>query len=186
MKEFIAYILQFDNLNPQQMELISKKAHELELRKDDYFAEAGKVLKQVGFIIEGVLRICYYNNKGEEITRYFMDENHLLFNPYNSEPFAEYVQAATDCRLLVFSNKDWEETSNTIVGWDNIIQKIIQKTLVEKLERRSPLVEQDATTRYLMFMEKFPTLANRIPLFYIASYLGITQSSLSRIRKNIR
>lgn len=143
MKEFIAYILQFGNLNPQQIELISKKANELELRKDDYFAEAGKVLRQVGFIIEGVLRICYYNNKGEEITRYFMNEDHLLFNPNNNEPFSEYVQAATDCRLVVFSNKDWEEISNTIVGWDNIIQKIIQKTLVEKLERRSPLVEQD-------------------------------------------
>jgi len=47
-------------------------------------------------------------------------------------------------------------------------------------------VEQDATTRYLEFLENFPTLVNRIPLSYIASYLGITQPTLSRIRKNIR
>jgi hypothetical protein len=48
------------------------------------------------------------------------------------------------------------------------------------------LVSQDAATRYLEFIEKFPTLLNRVPQSYIASYLGITQSSLSRIRKNIR
>jgi CRP-like cAMP-binding protein len=185
MKEFIEYLLQFGNLNQQQIDLITKKAFETELRKDEYFVEAGQILKQVAFTIDGVLRICYYNKKGEEITRYFLDENHLIFN-FKEEPFTEYVQAATNCKLLLFSNRDWKEIANTIVGWEAIFQKIITKTLAEKLERRSPLVEQDATTRYLMFIEKFPNLANRIPLSYIASYLGMTASSLSRIRKNIR
>ncbi len=186
MEEFIEYILQFGNLNKQQIELLTKKATESELHKDEYFAEAGKVFKQVAFVIEGIFRLCYYNNKGEEITRYFIDENHLVFNPRNDEIFTEYIQAATDCRLLVFSNQDWKDISNTIVGWDAIIQKLVTITLTEKLQRRSPLVEQDATTRYLIFMEKFPTLVNRVPLAYIASYLGVTPSSLSRIRKNIR
>jgi len=185
MKEFIEYILQVGNLNQRQIDFISKKATETELRRYEYFAEAGKVMKQVGFIVEGVFRICYYNNKGEEITRYFFDESHLLFN-VNNEPFTEYIQAATDCKLIVFSNQNWKEISDTIVGWEGIIQKIIQKTLAEKLERRSPLVSQGATARYLDFIEKYPTLANRIPLSYIASYLGVTQQSLSRIRKNIR
>lgn len=187
MKEFIDYILQFGNLNQQQIDLISKKGKVLALRKDEYFAEAGKPLKQVGFVVEGVFRICYYNNKGEEITRYFIEENQLIFNPYNNdEPFTEYIQAATDCQLMVFSKPAWKEISDTIVGWEAILQKIITKALARKLQRRSPLVEQDATTRYLEFIEKFPTLVNRVPLSYIASYLGITQSSLSRIRKDIR
>jgi len=54
------------------------------------------------------------------------------------------------------------------------------------MERISPLITEDATTRYLTFLEKYPQLANRVPLAYVASYLGITQSSLSRIRKKIR
>ena len=78
MKEFIEYILQFGNLNQQQIDLITNKATELELRKDDYYWEAGKTVKQVGFLTDGVLRVYYYNNKGEEITRYFIDENHLI------------------------------------------------------------------------------------------------------------
>jgi hypothetical protein len=48
------------------------------------------------------------------------------------------------------------------------------------------LVSEDATTRYLLFLKKFPALANRVPLAYIASYLGITQQSFSRIRRNIQ
>lgn len=187
MGKFIEYILQFGNLNKQQIELITNKATETELRKDEYLAEAGKIFSQIAFILEGILRICYYNNKGEEITKYFGDENHLFANPYNViEPMPEYIQAVTDCKLLVFSRKDWDELSNAIVCWNGIVNKIFLKTLMEKMDRRSALVSEDATTRYLMFLEKFPTLANRVPLSYIASYLGITQSSLSRIRKNIR
>ena len=99
---------------------------------------------------------------------------------------SEYLQAITDTELVVFSKKDWKEIADTIIGWENIIQKITAKQHRQKLKRRSPLIDQDATTRYLEFIENFPNLVNRVPLSYIASYLGITQSSLSRIRKNIR
>jgi CRP-like cAMP-binding protein len=99
---------------------------------------------------------------------------------------SEYLSAITDCKLVVFSKQNWKDLSATIIGWDSIIQKIITKHHGEKIARRSELVSQDGTERYLDFIEKFPTLVNRVPLSYIASYLGITQSSLSRIRKNIR
>ncbi|TDX02149.1 Crp/Fnr family transcriptional regulator [Dinghuibacter silviterrae] len=180
MNEFIHFLLQFAHLNEQQINLISKKGRETILPKEEYFVEAGKVFRQVGFIIEGIIRICYYNNKGEEITKIFIEENHLLIN-LNNAPSTEYIQAATDCRMLVLSNEDWKE----IAGWEDITQKIQMKSLNEKLTRVTPLVAQDAQTRYLEFMDKYPTLANRIPLSYIASYLGITQSTLSRIRKKI-
>jgi CRP-like cAMP-binding protein len=188
MEKFIEYILQFGNLNKQQIDLITSKSTELELRKDEFYWEAGKNVKLIGFIIEGVLRIYYYTNNGEENTRYFIDENHLILDGPTSEGNyipSEYLQAITDCKLVVFSKKNWIEISETIVGWDNIIQKIMAKHHREKIERRSELVSQDATSRYLDFIEKFPTLVNRVPLSFIASYLGITQSSLSRIRKNI-
>ena len=189
MKDFIEYILQFGNLNQQQLDLISKKATELTLRKDEYFSEAGKIAQQVGFVLDGVIRVCYYNNKGEEITKYFIDENNLVVDleSFDNEICSNaYVQAITDCKLLVFSKQDWRELLDTIVGWDAIVHKIISKALRQKVERRSPLVSEDATTRYLMFLKIYPNLINRIPLSYVASYLGITQSSLSRIRKNIR
>jgi CRP-like cAMP-binding protein len=187
--KFIEYALQFGNLNKQQIDLIKSKASEIELHKDAYYWEAGKTVKQIGFLTDGVIRVFYYNNKGEEITRYFIDENHLILSGNTvDEVFtpSEYLSAITDCKLVVFSKQNWKDISETIIGWDSIIQKIITKHHSEKMARRSELVSQDATTRYLDFMEKFPTLVNRVPLSFIASYLGITQSSLSRIRKNIR
>lgn len=189
MEKFIDYILQFGNLNKQQIELIKSKASETELHKDDYYWEAGKTVKQIGFLTDGVLRVYYYNNKGEEITRYFIDENHLILSGNTIDEMytpSEYLSAITDCKLVVFSKQDWKEISETIIGWDTILQKIVSKYHSEKIVRRSELISQDATERYLDFMQKFPTLVNRVPLSYIASYLGITQSSLSRIRKNIR
>lgn len=189
MKEFIEYILQFGDLNKQQIDLIISKSKIVELQKNAYLSEAGKIPRYVGFVLEGVFRFCYYNNKGEEITHYFIYENSFVadYQRFEAQAVAsEYVQAVTDCKLLVFSKKAWDEISNTILNWDVISAKIEKKCLIDSIEKRSPLVSEDATTRYLSFIEKFPNLVNRIPLSFVASYLGVTQQSLSRIRKNIR
>lgn len=189
MDKFIEYILQFGNLNKQQIDLIRSKGTEIDLSRDEYYWEAGKTVKQIGFLTNGVIRVYYYNNKGEEITRYFIDENHLILSGNTIDEVytpSEYLSAITDCNLVVFTRKDWREILDTIIGWDSIVQKIITKHHNEKIARRSELVSQDGAERYLDFIQKFPTLVNRVPLSYIASYLGITQSSLSRIRKNVR
>jgi len=189
MKELFDFILRFGNLNQQQMDFIASKATELTIPKEEYFSEAGKISRQVAFVVEGIMRVCYYDNKGEEITKYFIEENNLVVDleSFDNEiPSSSYVQAVTDCNLIVFQRKDWLELLQTIVGWEAIVHKIISRALLQKVERRSPLVSEDATTRYLKFLEIYPTVVNRIPLSYIASYLGVTQSSLSRIRKNIK
>ena len=187
MEQLIKYILQFGNLNKQQIELIRKNVTETEIKKDDYFSEAGRIPKQVGFIVKGVVRGFYYNNKAEEITRCFIGENSLMVDYINFEAntsSSEYLQACTDCSLLVFSKEHWEALSHTIVGWDHLKGKMIHSCMHYK-SRQSPVISQDATTRYLEFMKTHPSLINRIPLAYIASYLGVKQQSLSRIRKNI-
>ena len=78
-----------------------------------------------------------------------------------------------------------ENLSRTIIIWDNIISKITAKAMADKVKRVSLMMPQDATTRYEFFLDNFPNLANRIPLQYIASYIGVTKSSLSRLRREI-
>lgn len=188
MKEFIEYILQHGDLNKQQLEFITTRMIEVNLQKDQYFSEAGKIPKQVGFVVEGVIRGCYYNNQGEEITRCFISENSLVVDYFNFEASTaspEYLEAETNCKLIVFSKQDWEDLSETIIGWDTIKNKMVQKCLFQK-SRKGPVISQDATTRYLEFLKNYPLLINRVSLAHIASYLGVTQQSLSRIRKNIR
>lgn len=187
MEELIAYILQFGHLNSQQIELVGSKASVLELRKDAYFSEAGKIPRQVGFVVQGVMRGCYYNKQGEEITRCFISDNSLVVDYVHFEAnttTAEYLQACTDCTLMVFSKQDWDSLSRIMIGWDQIKHKMVQLCMYEK-SRNAPVISQNATARYLAFMETHPNLINRIPLAYIASYLGVTQQSLSRIRKNL-
>ena len=188
MEELIEYILQFGNLNTQQINLIKSKVTERALLKDDYFSEAGKIPKEVAFVVEGVFRACYYDREGEEVTRGFLCENSLMSDYMNFESnstSAEYFQACTDAKIIIFSKQNWEELSEIIVGWDAIKGKMIQSCMFQK-NRKNPVVSQNATTRYLEFLENFPNLINRVPLSYIASYLGVTQPSLSRVRKNIR
>lgn len=189
MESFVNYILQFGNLNKQQLDLILGKAKTLELQKEDYFSEAGKIPRYVGFLLKGVVRFCYYNNKGEDITHSFVEENNFVSDQQRFETqiiSSEYIQAETGCELLVFSKKDWDEIGNTIVSWKDIENLILKNCLLKAIERRSPLVSEDATNRYRLFNEHFPGLVNRVPLSHVASYLGITQQSLSRIRRNVR
>ena len=137
MEKFIDYVLQFGNLNKQQIDLITSKATELELRKDDYYWEVGKTVKQIGFLTDGVIRVYYYDSKGIEYTRYFIDENLLILDGPNSDGDytpSEYLQAVTDCKLTVFSKKDRKEISDTIIGWEKIIQKINNKQHTEKTD----------------------------------------------------
>lgn len=77
MDEFLAYLLQFGSLNQRQLDLIASKATDLLLPKDAYLLEAGQAARQVAFVLEGVIRICYYDNKGNEITRNFIEEHRL-------------------------------------------------------------------------------------------------------------
>jgi CRP-like cAMP-binding protein len=188
MNALINYLLLFGDLNKRQIEFVLSKCVEHSIKKDEFYQEAGKTPKQFAFLTDGVFRISYYNNKGDEVTKYFLDENHFVvdLDSYNqNRPSPEYIQAVTDCTYITLSKEAMKDLSTTIMTWDEIMNKIISKALTEKVGKISIMMAEDATERYLNFFTRFPKLANRIPLSYLASYLGITQSSLSRIRRSI-
>jgi len=188
MNELINYLLLFGHLNEQQIEFVLSKCTEHQINKDEFYQEAGKTPKQFAFLTDGVFRISYYNNKGDEVTKYFLDENHFVvdLDSYNqNKPSPEYIQAVTDCTYITLSREAMKDLSMTIAAWDEIMNKIIAKALTEKVSKISMMMAEDAKERYLNFFTRFPKLANRIPLSHLASYLGITQSSLSRIRRTI-
>jgi CRP-like cAMP-binding protein len=189
MDEMINFLLQFGHLNQQQINLIKSRLTEMHIKKGDYFSEAARVAQQVGFITEGIMRVCYYNNKGEDITRCFIMQNSFVVDMnsfYNQINTAEYVEAVTDCRLFVLERKDFNELASIIIPWSEIFAKITSSALMRKVQAAKVMISQDGTERYLDFLKDFPGVANRAPLSTLASYLGVTQSSLSRIRKNIQ
>lgn len=182
------FLLQFAHFTPQQLALISSKAVERHYPTGAYFSEAGRVAKEIGFIVEGIFRVCYFDKDGAEITKYFLEEHWFVvdLSSYQYQlPATEYVQAVTPATMLVFAARDWQALGHTIVGWPAMERNITTRALLEKVNRLSPLGHEDAATKYQTFLEKFPGLANRVPLHYLASYLGITPQSLSRVRKHL-
>lgn len=185
-QQFIDYLQQFGSLNHQQIELINANVVVKIYPAGEYFLKANEFSREIGFILEGVFRVCYYDKDGNEITRYFLDENHFIadVNSYNSGiPSVEYIQSVVDSKVLVLTKAAMQTLSETIIVWDAIVSKITAKALTQKVRRVSLMMPQDATERYVFFLDNFPNLVNRVPLNYIASYIGITKSSLSRLRR---
>ncbi|WP_420150827.1 Crp/Fnr family transcriptional regulator [Spirosoma sp.] len=188
MDELFTYLRQFGYLDSRQQELIAAKAKRRTIAKGAYFAEAGKISTQIGYVTDGIFRVCYYDKLGDSFTRYFIYENRFIvdMNSFRDEiPSAEYIEAITDCQILTFSKDDFTQLSALIPEWHDIFVKITAYVLENKLKFTSNMLVQDAQKRYLNFLDHYPGLANRVPLNMLASYLGITPSSLSRIRKNI-
>lgn len=188
MEDLISYLLRFGNFNSHQIDLVKELVQPRKLKKGAYFSEAGKMAQEIAFIDNGIFRVCYYDKDGQEITKYFVEEKHFAvdINSYqNNIPSSEYIQAITDMELLIFDKESMLELSQTILIWDQVVDKIVSKAMIEKFNKTSLMMAEDATTRYLNFQNRFPSLIHRIPLHYLASYIGVTKHTLSRIRKEI-
>lgn len=188
MEDLIAYLRQFGHLSETDGERIRNLATVKSYPKGSYFAEAGKISRHIGYVTDGVFRVCYYDKTGDSYTRYFVYENRFVvdINSFRDEtPSAEYIEAITDCQVILFSKEGFTELSSTIPGWHDLFHKITYYVLENKLKMTGNMLVQDAQTRYLTFLEHYPGLANRVPQAMLASFLGITPSSLSRIRRNI-
>ncbi len=182
------YFDQFASLKESEWELIANSLEVHDLKKGEYFLYYNKVNKKLGWIIEGVCRYCYVNDKGDEITKYFVNENQFMcaiesFN--NQSPSTEAIQALTDIKFYTLSYEKYQILLNAIPIWSKLVNEIVTQKFIEKLNLLSPMIVLDAKTRYEQFMAANPTVINRISLGYVASYLGITQQSLSRLRRQL-
>lgn len=185
---FFKTIEKFGRFTNSEKEFISNSFNTVSLKKGSHYLENGKVCSSIGFVIRGILRIYYTNPDGEEITRYFVKENQFAVNleSFNQRLASkENIQAVTPCLLISITYNDFEKLKTRITGWEKITQKVIESSLLEKLRLRNPMIIENAKTRYENFMKEQSEIAQRVPLIYIASYLGITPQSLSRIRKSI-
>ncbi|MGD1839702.1 MAG: Crp/Fnr family transcriptional regulator [Thermonemataceae bacterium] len=184
----IDYLLTYNHLTGQQISLIESMVEIVHLQKGEYFSEAGKIVRHFAIVKDGILRVCYYDKQGNEVTRYFIEENSLAvdLNSFNYQiPSSEYVEAVIPTELYVFSKTSLAKLTETILVWENIQNKIVNTALLEKVNRISPMMAEDSKTRYLEFHNRYPKLVNRIPLNYLASYIGVTKHTLSRIRKEL-
>ncbi len=160
------------------------------LKKRAHFAREGKVCDQIAFILDGSVRY-YYIKDGEEITSYFSFE-HEFTSSYNSfltrQPANNYIQALEDTQLLTLDYEDVQKMyADPILAYkmERFGRLIAEFYLICYDERVTSFVTQSPEERYLKLLENGREILQRIPQHYIATFLGITPVSLSRIRRRM-
>ncbi|MEY8759488.1 Crp/Fnr family transcriptional regulator [Chryseobacterium tongliaoense] len=156
------------------------------LRKNDYFVQEGEWCKEIAFIESGIFRSYYISNEGKDITYCFRFPNELIAS-YSSfisgKASVENMQAISEASLLVLKKNKIEELVNKNANWILFLKLIAEQEYLELEKRFFQLQRDSATERYDFLLKNQPGYVREIPLQYLASYLGITQRHLSRIRK---
>ncbi|MES2275143.1 MAG: Crp/Fnr family transcriptional regulator [Bacteroidota bacterium] len=149
----------------------------------------GGICRERYFICRGILRIMVNTEDGRQVTHYFLKENQFctILNSFNEQvPTGELIQAACDAEVLVTTRDRLLALYDQVPYLKALMDQIIQQALLDKIRIRNAYLGHDATAQYKLFLIQQPDIATRVPISDIASYLGITPQSLSRIRKNIR
>ena len=164
---------------------ISQVFKSIELKKGDYLVLKGQVCSQAVFIEKGVMRNFYLDREGNDITTYLVCEgwfNTSYTSFLEQVPSIESIQAVSDCQLKAIDFETFSLLKANSKNFSEMTDKLIIRGLECKDERLQAYQTRNAVTRYRELLEKQPSIIQHTPLQYVASYLGISRETLSRIR----
>lgn len=162
--------------------------HVRELAEDEHWIRAGDVTKQMCFIVSGLLRIYYIDQAGNEVNQHFYQAEEVLAPisvMMNNEPCQYYVQALEDSVVLLADSEELFKLGNENIEWLRLENNIVKTVFLKTAKREAKLLLCNGEQRYKWFLKEYAELAARLPQYHIASFLGITPVSLSRLRKKI-
>lgn len=184
MTELEHYIHQYFGLEAQNMKSIACFFKEQTLQKDVYFVKEGEHCKKMSFVRSGFLRVFRYAD-GKDVTQWissagdFITElSGLIFK----QKSRWNIQAMTDCELYTIYEDDYDQLSTRIPSWDRLEKLFLAKCFITLEERVFSFLSMTAEERYLILFNHNSALFNQVPLHQIASMLGMTAETLSRIR----
>jgi len=187
--KFIGFLRLFKDIPDADAAVIRNEISTREAKEGTVLFVKGAVCREMYFICQGVLRVVSANEKGNPVTHFFLKENQFcsILNSFNNGVTAtESIEAACDVELIVLKRQKLDKLFERLPYLKELITGITTQALLEKIRVRNAYLGEDASTRYRNFLMIQPEIAMRVSLADIASYLGVTQQSLSRIRKNIR
>lgn len=156
--------------------------------KGDILIEAGKICNWMAFVNSGVLRNFYISSKDEEVTYCLTFPNKVIsaFSSFMTQRVTfENIHALTNVELLVIRHKKYYELMNSSENWLKFSRFIAEQSYIEMENRLLALQMESAKKRYEDLLKFNPDYLQIVPLKHLASYLGITQRHLSRLRKEI-
>ena len=155
--------------------------------KNDYILTEGKICRHLYFLQQGALR-GYYNLDGKDITHWFAFENDFVTSFHSfitQQPAIENIQLLSGSILWAISKEDLNILLNQHQEIERLLRIAYEKYYIRLEERFVNAQFKTATERYQNLMLQRPHILERVPLGYIASYLGISGETLSRIRSRI-
>lgn len=156
--------------------------------KNAYFIQEGEKCREVAFIQSGIFRSFYLSDEGKDMTYCFRFPNTMMaaYSSFISGCLSkESMQAITDAELLVLKKEKMDALVQDNLNWTKFLKIIAEQEYLELENRFFQLQRDSAAQRYRTLLKNYPDYIQKIPLQYLASYLGITQRHLSRIRKEI-
>lgn len=175
-------------LTPEEEAFIKQFLTPKKLRKKQYLLQEGDVCKAIAFVEKGALRSYTVDDTGTEHIMQFAVEGWVISDLYSfltGEPATYNIDAIEDAELILISKSAHEELLKTSVKYQTFNRELITGAYIGLQKRLNSIISFTLEERYEGFMAKYPHIAQRVPQHMIASYLGLTPETLSRVRRRI-
>jgi len=181
------YLSEKGNLTNDELRLVEEVTMPKKIRKHQYLLQEGDVSNYIGFVVKGCFRLYSVGKNGEEHIMRFAIENWWIsdFDSFQSGLPSKYnIDALEDGELLMIRKEKWAALIETIPNFKKLIDKLTAKNYEVHQNRILSNISETAAEKYDNFMRTYPMIYDRIPLHMIASYLGLSRETLSRVRQN--
>jgi CRP-like cAMP-binding protein len=178
------YFKKFNLLSKEAENAIAEISTVINIKKNTDLQPIGHTCKTIYFINKGIARIYYYKD-GIDITESFAFENNSIARVeslFTGKPSRKAIQILDDAEIIAINSMQLFKLYDTFPEIERLMRKIFETAYVDTVNRIEGIQFHSAEERYNALINEVPDVLKRIPLKYVASYLGITQVSLSRIR----
>src|SRR5688572_16815908 len=186
MTALFQYFKKFNPLSKEAEQAISEISSIITIKKNKDLQPIGHTCKTIYFIKKGVARINYFKD-GIDITEQFFFENSIIARVeslFTGKPSRKAIQILEDAEIIAINANRLFKFYDTFPEIERLFRKIFEAAYVETVNRIEGIQFHSAEERYNALLSEDPNVLMRVPLKHVASYLGITQVSLSRIRGN--
>lgn len=165
--------------------MINESLHKtITVKNGEFFIKLGSPCKTIGQLLKGVMRGFVFDNEGNDITTHFYQEGDMIIGSYIPNVNVSLsIEALEDCEISVADYPEVMQHVNKDKEITAVITREFQKLNTQLQSRLVSLLNLTSVEKYELFLNEYPSLLNRIPHYYIANYLGITPTQLSRARR---
>jgi CRP-like cAMP-binding protein len=184
---FLTQVFKPNNFSKEELDLILDQFKRMEFKKNDYLIEEHKVANYYYFLESGFARSFAIDYEGNDITTNFFDQTDIVIDWHSfflKTPCREYIQATTHTVAWKIYFEDFMKLFN-IEAFREVGRSRLVTNYFDLKSHTVSMITDEAKVRYLHLVKNKPNVLQNVPLKHIASYLGVTDTSLSRIRKEI-